>query len=106
MSKAYARLAVRWFQHLFEFRRKVNPGQYYCMDYRDLTRDPKATLEKLYEHFGWTMSAAFREKLAVATQRQREFKSQHGYTLEDFGLSKEWIQEELGTVLDYYALPR
>ena len=105
-SKAYARLAVRWFQHLFEFRRKVAPSQYYCIDYRDLTRDPKAVLEKLYEHFGWTMSDAFREQLVKATQRQREFKSKHEYTLEEFGLSQDWIQEELGNLLEHYALPR
>jgi hypothetical protein len=105
-SKAYARLAVRWFQHLFEFRRKVNPRQYYCIDYRDLTRDPRAALEKLYHHFGWTMSDAFRERLVAATQRQREFKSKHEYTLEEFGLSQDWIQEELGGVLEHYALPR
>lgn len=105
-SKAYARLAVRWFQHLFQFRRKVNPQQYYCIDYRDLTRDPKAALEKLYEHFGWTMSQALQEKLAAATQRQRDFKSKHEYGLEEFGLSKEWIQQELGEVLEHYALPR
>ena len=52
------------------------------------------------------MSEAFREKLEAATRRQREFKSQHEYTLEEFGLSKEWIQEKLGGVLDHYALPR
>ena len=67
MSKAYARLAVQWFKHLFEFRRKVNPKQYYCIDYRDLTKDPLATFEKLYAHFGWTMSQAYREKLVAAT---------------------------------------
>jgi omega-hydroxy-beta-dihydromenaquinone-9 sulfotransferase len=106
VSKSYARLAVRWFQHLFEFRRKVDPKQYFCIDYRELTRDPLATLERLYEHFGWTMSPAYREKLARATQRQREFKSKHEYTLEEFGLSKDWIQQELGSVMDFYGLPR
>jgi hypothetical protein len=106
VSRSYARLAVRWFQHLFEFRTKLKPGQYFCIDYRDLTRDPKAVLEKLYEHFGWTMSDTFRAKLAEATQRQGEFKSQHHYTLEEFGLSKEWIQEELGPLLDHYSLAR
>jgi len=105
-SKAYARLAVRWFQHLFAFRRKVNPQQYYCIDYRDLTQDPKAALEKLYAHFGWTLSDAFRARLEAATQRQRDFKSKHEYTLEEFGLSRDWIQEELGSVLEHYALPR
>lgn len=105
-SKAYARLAVRWFQHLFEFRRTVPPQQYYCIDYRDLTRDPKGVLEKVYAHFGWTMSPSFQEKLAMATQQQREFKSKHEYTLEEYGLSQDWIQQELGNLLEHYALPR
>lgn len=106
VSKSYARLAVKWFQHLFEFRLKVKPAQYYCIDYRDLTRDPKATLERLYEYFGWKMSDAFRAKLTAATQQQGEFESRHHYTLEEFGLSKDWIQAELGTLLDHYSLTR
>jgi omega-hydroxy-beta-dihydromenaquinone-9 sulfotransferase len=103
-SKAYARLAVRWFQHLFAFREKVDPRHYYCIDYRELTRDPKATLEKLYRHFDWTMSETFREQLTRANGRQHYFESNHKYSLEEFGLSEEWIQQELGSLLDYYAL--
>ena len=103
-AKAYARLAVRWFQHLFAFRQKVDPKQYYCIDYRDLVRDPRATLENLYRHFGWTMSETFREKLTQAQGRERHFQSKHKYSLEEFGLSKEWIREELGDLLDYYGL--
>ena len=41
-----------------------------------------------------------------ATKGQGEFQSKHHYTLEEFGLSKEWIQEELGSLLDHYSLPR
>jgi omega-hydroxy-beta-dihydromenaquinone-9 sulfotransferase len=106
VSKAYARLAVQWFKHLHQFRRKVNPEQYYCIDYRELTRDPLAALQKVYEHFGWKIGEEFRRKLATATQGQRGFKSKHEYTLQEFGLSREWIQEELNEMLDYYGLPR
>ncbi len=105
-SRAYANLAVQWFRHLFEFRQKVDPRQYYCLNYRDLVRDPRAAIEQVYQHFGWGMSEAFRAELVSATQRQREFKSKHKYTLEEFGLSKEWIQTELGVMMDHYALPR
>jgi hypothetical protein len=106
VSKSYARLAVKWFQHLFEFRNKVGLQQYYCIDYRDLTHDPKVVLEKLYEHFGWEMSDTYRTQLSVATQQQRKFESKHEYTLEEFGLSKEWIQQELSPLFDYYELQR
>jgi hypothetical protein len=95
---------VRWFQHLFAFRQKVDPGRYYCVDYRDLTRDPHGTLEAIYRHFGWTMSVPFQEKLAQLNGQQQEFQSNHSYSLEEFGLTKEWIRQELGPVLDYYKL--
>ena len=57
-------------------------------------------------HFGWEMSEKFRAQLTEATKRQGEFKSKHHYTLEEFGMTKEWIQEELGSLLDHYSLPR
>jgi hypothetical protein len=106
VAKAYAKLAVEWYKHLYAFRNKVNPANYYCIDYRDLVKDPGETISKLYQHFEWPMSAAFRDKLAGATSRQREFKSKHEYTLAEFGLSREWIQQELGEILDAYGLER
>ena len=71
-----------------------------------LTQDPKAAVEKLYQHFEWTMRDAFRARLAAAANGEREFQSQHDYTLEEFALSKEWIQEELGPLLNHYSLAR
>ena len=106
VSRAYALLAVRWFQHLFDFRNKVKPEQYYCIDFRDLTRDPMAAFEKMYAHFGWTMSDSYRARLASAVGSERNYRSKHEYTLEEFGLSKEWLQEELGPLLDFYGLAR
>jgi hypothetical protein len=37
---------------------------------------------------------------------QQSFKSAHEFSLEEFGLSEEWIQEQLGPLLDYYSLAR
>lgn len=105
-SKAYARLAVEWYKHLFAFRKQVDPRQYYCIDYRDLVRNPRETIERLYAHFGWPVTDTFRERLELATQKQSKFKSKHEYSLEDFGLTKEWIQEELGEVMNTYGLER
>lgn len=106
VSKAYARLAVKWFQHLYAFRNRLPAGQYHCIDYRDLVKNPKTEIENVYEHFGWKITEEYRARLTAATQRQREFKSTHEYSLEEFGLSKEWIQEELGEVFEHYQLPR
>ncbi len=106
VAKAYGQLAVEWYKHLFQFRTKPDPARYHCIDYRELVRDPGAAIEQTYAHFGWPVSDALRSRLKEATRRQGEFKSQHEYTLEEFGLSEQWIQEELGEVLDYYKLER
>jgi hypothetical protein len=106
VAKAYAGLAVAWYKHLFAFRKQVNPRQYYCIDYRELVRHPRETIERLYDYFGWPMSDVCRARFEAATQRQREFKSKHEYTLEEFGLSKEWIRQELGPIMDFYKLDR
>ena len=106
VAKAYAKLAVEWYKHLFAFRQRVNPRNYYCIDYRDLVGNPGETIRQVYTHFGWTIPSAFCQALDGASERQREFKSKHEYTLDEFGLSKEWIQEELGEVLDAYGLER
>jgi len=106
VAKAYAGLAVAWYQHLYAFRNHVAPEQYYCIDYRDLVRNPRETIERLYQHFGWQLSDTCRARLDDATRRQREFKSLHEYTLEEFGLSKQWIQQELGEIMDFYKLER
>lgn len=106
MTREYARLAVEWYKHLFRFRQRVPASQCYCIDYRDLVQNPRKTIEKVYAHFGWHMNETCHARLDAATQRQREFKSKHEYTLEEFGLSKEWIQSELGELLDAHGLER
>jgi hypothetical protein len=106
VSRAYAAQSVEWYKHLFRFRLMADPAKYHCIDYRELVAHPRATIEQVYAHFGWTMSDAVHAKLEQATSRQREFKSSHEYTLEEFGLSKEWIQAELGELMDFYKLER
>jgi hypothetical protein len=106
VSKSYARLALCWYQHLFEFGSRMNAAQYHCIDYRDLTRNPREAIETLYKHFGWNVSDTFGGHLDAATRRQQSFKSAHQFSLEEFGLSEEWIQEQLGPLLDHYSLAR
>jgi len=106
VSQAYAKLAVEWYKHLFAFRDRVDARNYYCIDYRELVRDPGGTIQNLYHHFGWRMWDEHSRELSLATERQHDFKSNHEYTLTEFGLSKDWIQKELGAVLDAYGLER
>ena len=106
VSKAYAKLAVEWFRRLHWMGTALDPRQHYCIDYRDLVKDPRQTIENVYTHFGFEMGEPVRARLAAATAKQREFKSVHQYTLQEFGLSEQWIQSELGELLDAHGLAR
>jgi hypothetical protein len=106
VSQSYGRLAVEWFRHLYDMRSIIAPERYYCVDYRDLVRDPQETIELLYGHFGYALSAAFSARLQQASRQSGEFKSVHQYSLEEFGISKHYIQRELGELLDAYGLER
>ncbi len=106
VSRAYAKLAVEWYRHLHLMGKTVRSEQFYCVDYRQMMQDAVGTVTGIYKHYGLTMSDAFSAKLRLSAQRERGFKSKHHYTLEEFGLSKEWIQSELGELLDAHSLAR
>jgi hypothetical protein len=65
------------------------------VDYRDLTSDPAATIERIYQDLGLPMSDAFRELLAGESKRERVHKTRHTYSLEEFGLEGDVIRERL-----------
>jgi omega-hydroxy-beta-dihydromenaquinone-9 sulfotransferase len=95
---------VEWYKHLFRFRSQVSSENYFCIDYRDLRNDPVGTIERLYDHFSWTMSESFRDKLRTIGARNQNYQSNHHYTLEEFGLSRQTIEKELAPILEAYGL--
>jgi len=103
-SREYAGIAAAWFRHLWKFRDRMAPGRYHCIRYEELARDPSATVEKAYAHFGFAIDERFRRHLDAARERQRSFKSKHHYSLEEYGLDEAWLRREVGAVIDFYQL--
>lgn len=65
------------------------------VDYRDLTSDPAATIEGIYRDLDLPLSDAFREHLAGQGKRERQHKTSHSYSLEEFGLEADAIRKRL-----------
>ncbi len=72
------------------------------VDYRDLTSDPAATIERVYRDLELPMTDEFREALAGEGKREREHKTRHTYSLEQFGLEADAIRTELGVLFDRF----
>ncbi len=102
-SEKYALLAVRWYQNMLDKQHQFTSDRYVRILYSELAKDPAAAIEKIYSHFGITMSEEFSARLTSVTTRSRNYKSKHSYSLEEYGLSKEWIQKELAGVIEAYG---
>jgi hypothetical protein len=71
--------------------------------YEDLVHSPRETIESIYAKFGFEMSPAYREALIRMTEKTKGYKSEHQYSLEQFGLSKALIYNSARTVFDRFG---
>jgi omega-hydroxy-beta-dihydromenaquinone-9 sulfotransferase len=102
-SRAYADVAVSWMRAMYEAHNKLDEERYICILYSDLVADPAAVIDRIYRHFGFEPGDAFRARLHEAIERSRRYQSEHLYSLEEFGLSRAWVQERLGDVMDAHG---
>ena len=79
-------------------RSRYDPAQFLDVDYADFTADPVATVESVYAHFGLPYSqaaaAAVRELSSAAGSG--DARPVHRYSLADFGLTAEQVDERFG----------
>ncbi len=73
------------------------------VDYRDLTSDPAATIENIYDQLGFSLGDAYRETLAEKEKRARKHTSTHSYSLEEFGLEEDAIRTELPALFERFG---
>ena len=90
-----------WARGLAEFgaaRAKYSPAQFLDVDYTDFTADPVGTVESVYEHFGldYSDAAAIAVRALHAEASQGASKPAHRYSLADFGLTGEQVDERFG----------
>jgi omega-hydroxy-beta-dihydromenaquinone-9 sulfotransferase len=105
-SHALGRVLMRFYTYTHEKRGLFPPERFVTLRYDDLVADPRGAVGRLYEHFGLPMSDAFLARLDAATRRTGDYKSGHDYSLEEFGLTREEVQAELGEILDHYGFER
>jgi hypothetical protein len=88
---------------------QVTKCQVYHVKYNDLIKNPAETVQAIYKKFGLDYTPEHNDLLqkyiiAKNEERERIKKGQalHSYTLQEFGLTTEIIEEKLGWYLDKY----
>lgn len=70
--------------------------------YEDLVQHPDEIVEDLYAWLGLEYSREFEAIVEQETQSARQYRSQHGYSIEAMGLTEERIFQEFAEVFSYY----
>lgn len=87
-----------WSRGLGRFRAeraRHDPARFFDVHYEEFVRDPLGTVDAVYAHFGLPLGDAARTAMArlFDDSRTGESRPAHTYTLSDFGLSAEEVDE-------------
>ena len=90
-----------WARGLEEFRAargRYNQEQFLDVDYTDFTADPVGTVESVYARFGLPYSGAAADTVRAlhAAGGEGNARPSHRYSLADFGLTGEQVDERFG----------
>jgi Sulfotransferase family len=90
-----------WARGLEEFaaaRSRYDAAQFLDVDYPDFTADPAGTVESVYAHFGleYSQAAADAVQALHAAAGEGDARPAHRYSLADFGLTAEQVDERFG----------
>jgi omega-hydroxy-beta-dihydromenaquinone-9 sulfotransferase len=105
-KKAWAQLGIDYFKYSQEMKKAIPPAQFIELKYDDLLNEPQETVLKVYRHFNWQPSDKFLERLGQEQARNKDYKSAHEYTLEQYGFTKEDVCRELGDIMDELGFAR
>jgi len=101
-----AKMTFEYYRYILKLKKALPKDQFIDVYYEDLVADPEATVERIYHKFNLEMSAEYRTVLKEETEKARQYKSKHSYSLEEYGLTKEMVYEELKDVFEEYGFDR
>jgi len=90
---------------LVDFRDRNGDDGFVDVHYRDFVRDPVATVDRIYRHFGESMSdeaaGAMRDHL---TSHPKGKHGAHAYTLDDFGLDERAVRDRFAAYVERFGI--
>jgi hypothetical protein len=101
--RQFVTLAMEYYRIMIQLKRELPPERFIEIRYEDLVAAPKECVMGIYDRFGLQPSESFRETLRAEAERAGSYRSDHRYTLEQFGLKSEDIYHEMRDVFEQYG---
>jgi hypothetical protein len=94
--------AEHWYNYPLERLKELPEEQAIIVKFDDLVSNANQTVMGIYDQFGLSLSENFRSILDQATIKARNHESKHVYSLEEMGLTKEYIETRFSKVYSQY----
>ncbi|KAA3644922.1 MAG: sulfotransferase [Chloroflexi bacterium] len=95
-------LIKHWYLYPLERLSHRPDEQYRVMRYDDVVYDLEITIERIYQWLGKQLTGPFRQIIQKTVKDAEGFESDNKYTLEEMGLTPEFIRQEFQEVFDYF----
>lgn len=92
-------MAEHWYRHSIERLAGWPESRCAVVSYDELTADPYGTTVDLYARLGLEITPAFDARLREACARSQAYRSEHTYSLEQYGLTPADIMDRFGLVV-------
>ncbi|MDX1649403.1 MAG: sulfotransferase [Myxococcota bacterium] len=96
-------LSFDYYTYALEVLDGLPPGRRAIVAYEDLVARPAKTIEQVYARLGLPLSPAFAERLAEEEKRSRAHRSEHVYSLEEYGIPRAEIRSRLAPLFERFG---
>ncbi|MBN1754889.1 sulfotransferase [bacterium] len=93
-----------WYLYPHQYLKNLPPEQYIMIRYRDLIRNPRDTIERIYNQFGLEITGDYSRSLEQEALKAKQFKSSHRYSLKKMGLNKRRLSRQFESARKLYGL--
>lgn len=107
---AVAAVSVKTFDVMIErmsaYEAAHGAGSIHHIQYKDLTSDPIAEMERLYANFGEPLTDAAKASMQAMLDANPQGKhGKHAYALEDYGLTREGVHAHFKDYIERLGIP-
>lgn len=98
-TKALGEMFINHYRRLHDEARGPDASKVLTIRFEDLIQNPVATVEMIYQTLGYDFTENYAQILEQTCRSPKAFKSEHSYSLADFGLTEADIIHKLGDIM-------
>ncbi len=73
------------------------------VNYEDLTRQPKAVVQRIYKQFGFRLTPDYERRLDREVEKMLRYRSRHEYSGDQYGVARDRIVADLRPIFDRFG---